>query len=447
MTRSNAREGGGWSGLVRSGLRLLTGSLFSVILAFVAAGVAARYLGVSDYGVLVYLQAFTIVIGRSFKFQTWQPLIKYGTEALQEADHAKFARLTSMMLRLDLLTALLATLVALALLRPALSLAEIAEGGLIAGAFYCATIATTILGAPTGLLRLMDRFDWIAYHQVAAALLKLLVVVAAMILRASPAATIIAWAASEAIANLGLLGIAIVFYRRAGYPALTWWGIPRRAAAREFSGSWSYLWSSNFNGVLRMAYTELDVVIIGAVLGTAATGLYRIAKLLGGAAGRIVDPFYQTIYPNLAKAWAQRKIPEFRSLLRNAMFLGATIAVPVFLILALGGRYLLRIGFGPEFVAAYPVLVFYMVGVSIAVITFALQPAVLSVGKPRMTTIANASAAALYFACLFVGLNVLGIVGAGIAYASFFVVWSLIMAWAVARALARAPHRVGGADA
>ena len=125
----------------------------------------------------------------------------------------------------------------------------------------------------------------------------------------------------------------------------------------------------------RLTSRELDMLIVGGVLGEAAAGLFKVAKQLSSILAKLTDPLYAAVYPELAKLWANARYVDFeRIILRSGALCGGG-GLLVFLGFALFGEEIIAWTVGAEFLGAYPVLLFYMLAIAIAVLGVALQTA------------------------------------------------------------------------
>ena len=83
-----------------------------------------------------------------------------------------------------------------------------------------------------------------------------------------------------------------------------------------------FVLSTNADGFVRVL-RDLDIFIVNALLGVAAAGLYRVARILARAMGQLTGPFYQSIYPELARFNANGQPQEMMKLMKqSALILG-----------------------------------------------------------------------------------------------------------------------------
>ena len=93
---------------------LLSGNLVSVLFDFVSLVVTARALGPTWFGVFVLIQTYVLVVDNLVNFQSWQAVIKYGADTLDEGDPDHFKSLIKFGTILDIASAIIATVIAIA---------------------------------------------------------------------------------------------------------------------------------------------------------------------------------------------------------------------------------------------------------------------------------------------------------------------------------------------
>ena len=71
-----------------------------------------RALGASGFGILVLVQTYVNVVDRLVSFQTWQALIKYGAEAVEEPVQDRFKGMVKTGTLLDVSSAILGAVIA-----------------------------------------------------------------------------------------------------------------------------------------------------------------------------------------------------------------------------------------------------------------------------------------------------------------------------------------------
>lgn len=412
--------------LLKNITTLLSGNVAGAILGFFSALVSARVLGPEDLGRIVLVQAFVLGIDKLVNFQSWRAIIKYGAEAMEREDPRGLAQVLKFGLVVDLASAALGACIA-------------AVGSLFVGRWlgweptlhamawiYATTLLFNVTGAPIAILRLFDRFRLFAVQRLLVGGVKLLLVVVAALLEAPAWGFLLAWIVADAVGFLSLVAMGWWVYHGQRRPAV--WPVPLRGIRAKHPGILSFVLVTNASTALRLATREVDVFVVGAWLGDAAVGLYKVARQFAQLAAQVYDPLSHAVYPELAKHVARGDRSRF---LRTVAFGGAlatVVAAVAWLATWAFGEWAIVRSVGEAFRDASPILVAYVVAVCINVATFFLGPCALALGRPNATLHGIIAASVVYFASLIPLMNAAGAVGAGWAQVVFSAV---LAAWMV----------------
>lgn len=406
--------------------QLLGGSVVKSGLGFVAVVLAARGLGPEKYGLLVLVQTYVLIVDNLVNFQSWQALIKYGADALEDENLLDFKCLIKIGTILDAGSAVFGTIL-------------IAAGAIVLETFggwssefalmlmtYSGVVLFNLKGTPTAVLRLFDRFGLFALQKVVAGAFRLSGVGLAFMMDATIWGYMLAWMIGDVVGYILLLILGWRELVLRGYVDI--FQTSTSGLVDRFPEIWSYVWTTNMSGSVKMTVRRLDNVIVATVLGTTALGLYEVVKKFSSVANRLSSPFYQAVYPELSKLWSRGDRDGFvRLVLQTTAIagLGAFVIWGGFLVF---GEPVLTYTVGMDYVEAYPVLLWYVFAVGIEVASFSFTPALLAMGHPRTQFVILVVAAALYIGVLFGLLLQFGLLGAGMAYVVFYAVWASMMA-------------------
>lgn len=416
--------------------QLAFASVVSAALGVVTIALAARSLGPAVFGSLVLAQQFVYAIDRLVNFQPWQALVKYGTDALAGQDRPLFERLLGFGVALDLITSVVGMGLAVGGVLIAAPLAGWGAETIGLVVIYSVVILFNSTGTATAVLQLFNRFDLLAKQQVFASGCKLIGTLIVYYSGGGLLRFALAWAIGEAVGYSYLIAQGWRSAARNGYrirrPSL-------RLATAENPGIWSFVWSTSFYGSIKMSVRTLDALIVGAVLGTASAGLYHVARQVARVAGLLAAPISKAIYPDLAQTWQQGGRELFSRVVYRLGAAGAVLGMTIWVVVLIFGRRIVVLAAGSEFVEAYPVLVWYLLGTAVVLASLAVQPALLALGRPQASLRAVVAGASLYFVAVVPLLQIFGLVGAGMAYLVFAFAWTSVMAYSLRKVLRGAP--------
>ena len=388
---------------------------------------AGRSLGVVAFGLLILIHSYAQAASGLTKFNSWQVVVRYGGPALRAGDEAGFRRALGFALGLDLATgvaAMAGAMLLLPLIAPAFGLPDALITPTI---LYCLLLPLMGAGAASGVLRLFDRFDLLAWQGTVTPNLRAVLTLVAWWQDWPLLAFVAIWFVTDLIGDLVTWAMAIRELRRRGKLK----GIRPSLSARGLERGWPFAVSINLNSSLNTAWGPIARLIVGAVLSPAAAGLYRVASSIADAAQKPTDFLNKAFYPEVMRLDHRDKAP-WRLMVRT-MVLSALAALVALALVLVGGEWLLRVAFGEAFVGAYGVMI-VLLGVPLLMsVSFPLPAMLHAVGRVNVPLVANMIGAAAYVGLVFPLAERFGLIGAGCAFLAGRMVMTIVMALAVAR--------------
>lgn len=425
--------------LVNAGWLLGANGLSAVFLT-AATLLSARALGAAQYGLLALTLSYVAVAGRLMTFQPWQAFVKFGSDCLAANDRQGLRRLIAFGWTLDATGSLAGFLLAYCAAAPLTRALgwDPSAAGLIR--LYSLALPAAWRGTPIGVLRLFNRFDLFGYAQAVRGAAILVGTAVCAFFGGDAAAFALAYLAGAVTGELALIAAGRYVLRRQRLSGSDWLRLPRLSG--RFPGIWDFAWTTNFSTTIRLLAKEVDILVVASVAGPAAVGVYRLAKQAGRVMILPLDPLHHSVYPELARLWSRCDRRGFLRVLRRSTLLAAALAGSCWLLFAAAGRPMIRILAGREFGAAYGIGLLYLLALAVLFLSFALQPALAAMGRPRETFKAHLFSAVLYVSILVPALRALGIAGAPTALLAYYFVWAGVMcllfrrAWRTAETLA-----------
>lgn len=401
--------------VLRNAGYLLGGKAAGTVLHLAALALASRMLGPERFGIVVLIHAFAQTAGGLATFQTWQALIRYGTAHLVAGRYPSLRRLIAFGVRLDVAAGLAALAAAVAALAWFGERTGVPAPFIGVAMFYCLVIPTMASSTASGLLRLFDRFGLLAVQSSVNGGLRLLGVGVAAAIEAPPVVYVGAWFLSDLLADLLIWVFALRETRRRGLAA-AFTGSPSGVLA-ENPRLWRFALATNASTGVSTLLGPALTVMVGALFGTAAAGLFRIALTVIEAAAKPGDLLTRAYFPEVARLRERNEMGHFWSVTGRITGLSLGFALLVVLILELAGRPLLAFAFGPGYDGAQPLLVLMAYGLIAALPVFFLDSALVALDQAEAVLKARALGAAVTFAVL-TAFAAHGPVAAGYAYAA-----------------------------
>ena len=413
----------GWSRseLLRSRLgsilHLLTGSIAVAALMALSTVVAARALGPQAYGILALVLTIGRIAERVFRFESWQPLIRFGTQPEIESDAQALGRLFLLGLLLDLGCALLAAGVMLGagyFLMPLVGLDQSQFHLLV---IFAPAIAFNIRGMPTAALRMAGQFKRLAYFQLFSATLRIALAGMAYYAGADIAAFLAIWMVAQLVDTMLFAGLAQRALKRLGVDN------PLRAGTKgligDFPGFMGFAWSTNASSTLRTLTQEADTLLVGALAGPTSAGFYHIAKRFAKVAQQIGQHVQAVIYPDLSRMWARERFADVRSIKLKVQALLAAIGLLILGVTWTLGEPMVEWVFGDDFGMVFSLLLTQLVAVILIMVAAPSRSTMLAMNRPGAVLGIAIAATAVFFAIAFLAIPAYGAIGANYAHIAF----------------------------
>ncbi len=381
-------------------------------LGLVALGCAGRALTPAVFGILMIVHTYATGTGAIAKFQTWQFIIRYGAPALERGDEAFTRDVIRFAFGLDIASGLVGMVAAMALLPFLADRFGMAGDTLWLALFYCTLVPTMSAATATGVLRVLDRFDLIGGQQIVTPALRAIGGILSYFGGFGFVGFVVTWYVADLAGDLILWALAARELRRRGMLDAFRPGLFR--TGRRLPQAWSFVWTTNIAHSLYAAWGPVSNLVVAAILGPAAAGLYKIASTLLDSTSKPADLLSRGFYPEIMRLDPTSKAP-WRLGLRIGAIAGGIGALVVALVMV-GGQPVIAFAFGRKYLAAFDLLQLMTWSLVISMASFPLESLLYMVGRQRASLVAQLGGAAVYLGLLVAMTHQLGLIGAGIAY-------------------------------
>ena len=272
-------------------------SALNMVTAFASAGI----LGAAGYGSLMIGQTFMQAVDAFLNFQSWQGVIRFGSICRERCDDDGLAATIKAGFFVDVASAVVGCAVALAIVPFVSGLLGWDTASTLAATIFCFEIVVHVEGTPTGVLRLFDKFNYVAIHAVSAALLKLVLVAAVFcVFGANVVAVAFAYCVADIVKSVTLFVIALfVVNGRVGLKRVA---TSKRRSLPE--GFLSFTMWSNLAATADAPVQYFDVFFL-SLLSSEVVGVFKFFKQLLSAFTLLSTPVQQAVMPQLAELMAR----------------------------------------------------------------------------------------------------------------------------------------------
>ncbi len=398
--------------ILRSGAWLFLPKTLSAVLSLIYLAVSTQTLGAADFGKFMLIFSFAQLIAGFTSFQTWQILIRYGTNLVHDKAHAELAELTWFCIILDLIGAALALVLAIfgAWLLAANQGWENNET--IAVIVFTTLLVLSSRSTPTGLLRISDRFGDAALPDMLVPIIRLVGTGILVLTQPTVWGFLAIWLLSEFVPTI-LVWINVL--RQLKLP-LRWRNLPRLNSLQDrFPGIGRFALWSNASSSFKLTSQQMVAVIVGIYVGAAAAGFFRLGYQLGQVFARIGDAVSMALFTEYARVAHIGGSKDAGALLSKMMKVSGVAAMLVLAIVGLAGEPIIVWLFGEEFIAAYPLVMILGTAAALQFATLGLEPALLTAGKAGRVMLCSLAGAIIVAILLIWLLPIYGEVGAAFA--------------------------------
>ena len=187
-------------------------------------------------------------------------------------------------------------------------------------------------------------------------------------------------------------------------------------------------------GAFVVTFLQVDIVIVGAILGPRDAGIYAAASKTATLVGFVVVAVNAAAAPQFASLWSLGQVEELQRLVSKlaSIIFWPSLAIAVG-IAALSGPLLAL--FGPEFHEARPALLVLLVSQLVSAAAGSVGYLLTLTGYHREATIALGISALACALLAVAGVLTLGLVGAALGTTIGFLLWNGSLYWLVVRKL------------
>lgn len=352
----------------------------AVALGILGTIVAARVLGLEEFGVFATALAVVGFFQILLDLTVEESLTKYGFRYVEAGDWGRLRRLFRQMLLLKVLGGALATVILLVLAPFADDLfGADGVGEALLAASFLPLVQSSENVAATALL-LHGRYDLRGTYQAGSAGLRFLAI--AVGAPHGVTATLLAMVAAQAIATIGVSAAGDLALRR--FPAA-----PSRPLAEDVAGIRSFVVQSSVATGVISVRTTLVPIVLGLVAGPTQVGLFRIAQTPQTGLAAASSPARLVLLTEQTREWERGNragvIDGVRTYSKWAG--GLMVVTAPFFFLAM--PWLVRLVFGDEYEGAIDAARIVLVAAAVHFTLGWTKSLPVTIGRPRLRIVTH----------------------------------------------------------
>ncbi len=382
--------------LLKSSSYLVLSNFLVGIFGILSISIIAKTITISEFGFFAIIQAYAMTINGLLNFQTWQTIVKHYPEA--KNDEKLLKSLLKYSFKLDLVTAILAFIVAISILPFIYKIIQLDELHLNLTNIYLLYILFSIEGTVTGYFRSIDRYNIFIYVEGFTSILKFLTIYYVSLFFPSLENFIITFVVIALLKSLLLnlffiKSIGLKFYKEIFYSS-TNYVKNRFKDIREFS-----IFSS-LTGSFDVVFKQADVLVVSTFFGSHFAGIFKMIKTIGGLVLQLVNPIFLSIYPIVSEK--KKNILELKQFINKSIVYLSMIALAGLIVFYISHKYIVELFFSKEYLQYSNYLLLYIVPIIISGVFTAVHPAFNLLGYHKLTLYLLISTSIFYIFMIYI---------------------------------------------
>lgn len=391
---------------------VIRGRALAGVFSVAATGLMANALPAVEFGLVVLIHTYVMVIRGALNFRTFEAVVRFGIPLNDASDADGFRSLLRSTMLVDYSAATLALLVSIG-------------GASVAGLFlhwdtqtvywamgYSLVILATANGTPNGILRVYDRFDALGIQYAVAPALRFASVGLAWWMQAPMEVFIVAWGSAFALGHFYMSVRGFIELRKHVKTRL-WKGFRWSDLTERESDFWKFVgvvyWQTNID----LLPKHVSVLLAGGLLGPASAGLFRLAREISTILAQPALVLREVLFPDLTRSFHADDGGLHSVPFRTAWVAGIAGLLIVGLSVVFGDSMLAVVG--AEYVPAAPLLSLLLLAASFDLASASLRAAAYAMGRAAAILKIHIVGIVTYFAAFFLFTALLGLEGPGIA--------------------------------
>ena len=402
---------------------LLSAELVNAILNLVQAIIITRALGTRQYGILVLVMTYAILVNQLAESRVWETGTRYITQFYEKQQFQHATAVLHLAYLIDTVTALLAFMVLMLSAGFAAELlAKDTSTTYLFRLFSVSVLVNIFYGSSAALLRVADRFKWLSYHTVGVSVLRTVAVLIVALIGATIENMILALLFALIVRNVTVFALAYLAGKQMHLDFTTLSFGLLRGHLREIL---SFTLFTNLSATSRLIQSRADILILGWLGTPAAVAVYELAKRLVEQLTIFANPLYTSVYPEFALLVTKGEFEAVRHLRRRLSTSLMAVVIAACIGASIGAIWIIPLLFGKDYhdsIRIFQIQVWQLLWIT--VIWF--QGWMLSLGRSKMLAAALWAYTIVFIILLLILVPAYMAVGAAIATVLGIIAWVTI---------------------
>ena len=430
---------------------LLGAKIMATLLGVGTLLVATQSLSAAEFGTIVFLHAYMLFFAEVATFQSWQTIIRFGTDDVAANDADSLARLLRFGYTLDFISVALGYVLAVGAFSIVVAISDMLPG-LSPGEgvsidtlqtlvnLYCLVILVRFTSTSVGIFRLFDKFRILGVEALVMPIIRFGGALLAAQQGWGLTGFVAAWFAGSFAQYVFLWVAGFLELHRRRLLGPVWKS--RISFFKPRRPIWGFVVKSNIDSTLATGVMHLPQILVMALFGPVWNGVFKIAEEVAKLLTEGFKLLDQVIYPELAKLVTSGRADKIWRIVTRAagilLAVGLTFSALIFWI----GEPVLTSIFGADYAEAVPLAALLVPAAALMGAAAPLYPIFYATDRPGRAIMIRGAALFVYVLTFFVAADLIGELAPGfasLAANSFAVV---VLIFAARRALKHA-HLAG----
>jgi len=398
---------------------MVAAKILAVILGLGSYSLASKVLSVPELGIVLFLHAYMLFFSEVTAFQSWQSIIRFGTDDVQDNDVPALSRIIQFGLKIDFISAVFGFLISIAVFSVIVWFMRMPPDWLLSvfpdvlsrekimdisdlrdiGILYCSLILLRQRGVSIGVFRLFDKFHVLAFHALIMPAVRFAGVLIVIFNDGGLYEFLLAWFCGSLAAYIFLPIMAAFELKKRALvkPVLT----AKSSLRRPRKGLWPFMVKSNIDSTLAAITHHLPALLVMGVFGSAWVAIYTIAKETAKLLSEGFKLLDQVIYPELAKMVSVGNIERVWKLVIRTGLMLLGFGLFMALLVYLAGPDLLGLIFKVDYSEAAPLASLLVLAAALLGVAAPLYPVLYAADKPERAIYARGTGVLIYIIAFF----------------------------------------------
>jgi O-antigen/teichoic acid export membrane protein len=360
--------------LRNSGVQYIAG-IFTILLTLAQQMSTASILGALDYGRFAVVIGSTTLIMLIVDVRTWELGTKLFVRPILDKSYTEIVRTLTWLVLVDAVIGTIGSFLLVLLAEPlAFYFLKMPELDWLVR-LYGLSIPFRLIGTggSIALLRLYNRFDWLAIKSVVFAVVRLVLITGAALLGLGLTGVIIGAILIEVLNTIIILMMTLFLYQREMHVTR----LIDLNRPQNFNEGRSLLVQLWISATLKGLQLETLIPITALMTSPVQVGLLRVALDIGDLINKLVAPLVVVFSSVIVKLYEEKLFTAFKAYIRQVFLLLSGLTLPFTFGIIFGGPFIFPLVL-PDFEGVTPVAALVAIGYGVNVLFMWLRPAIMA---------------------------------------------------------------------